>query len=69
MKESLHKDSWSLHFDGKHLEGREYQAVVLKNSDSEIKLATLDLNDGKAESIANGISGVKHCKWYLWCDR
>ena len=65
MKESLHKDSWSLHFDGKHLEGREYQAVVLKNPDSEIKLAALDLNDGKAESIANGISDVID-EYKLW---
>jgi len=65
MKESLHKDRWSLCFDGKHLEGREYQAVVLKNPDSEIKLAVLDLNDGKAESIANGISDVID-EYKLW---
>ena len=65
MKESLHKDRWSLHFDGKHLEGREYQAVLLKNCNSEIKLAALDLNDGKAESIANGISDVI-AEYNLW---
>jgi len=63
--ESLHKDRWSLHFDGKHLEGQEYQAVVLKNPDSEIKLAVLDLNDGKAKSIGNGISDVID-EYKLW---
>ena len=65
MKESLQKDRWSLHLDSKHLEGREYQAVVLKNPNSEIKLAALDLNDGKAESIANGISDVID-EYNLW---
>ncbi|XP_037793836.1 uncharacterized protein LOC119589289 [Penaeus monodon] len=65
MKESLRKDRWSLHFDGKHPEGREYQAVVLKNPDSEIKLAALDLNDSKAESIADGISDVID-EYKLW---
>ncbi|ELU18836.1 hypothetical protein CAPTEDRAFT_210307 [Capitella teleta] len=36
----------------------EYQAVVLKNSDSEIKLAALDLDHGKAETITESISSV-----------
>ncbi|ELU01839.1 hypothetical protein CAPTEDRAFT_196595 [Capitella teleta] len=40
---------------GKQLKDREYQAVVLKNSDSEIKL---DLDDGKAETITESNSSV-----------
>ena len=58
MKDSLHRDQWSLHFDGKKIDGIEFQAVVLKNQDREIKLAALELDGGKAETIANGISQV-----------
>ncbi|ELU15078.1 hypothetical protein CAPTEDRAFT_197258 [Capitella teleta] len=46
------------HFDGKRINNREYQALVLKNSHSEIKLAVLDLNDGKAKTTTESISSV-----------
>ncbi|ELT87419.1 hypothetical protein CAPTEDRAFT_188236 [Capitella teleta] len=49
---TLHQGKWSLHFDGKHLDGLEHQAVVLKNEEREIKLAVLRLKDGKAATIA-----------------
>ncbi|ELU17966.1 hypothetical protein CAPTEDRAFT_216517 [Capitella teleta] len=58
MTATLHKQTWSLHFDGKRINDREYQALVLKNSHSEIKLAVLDLNDGKAKTITESISSV-----------
>lgn len=37
----------------------------MKDPDSEIKLAALDLNDGKAKSIANDISDVVD-EYQLW---
>lgn len=58
MKSQLMLETWSLHFDGKKIGKKEYQAIVLKNSEREIKLAALELEDGKAETIANGISDV-----------
>ena len=55
---TLHREKWSLHFDGKRIQGIEYQAVVLKNAATEIKLAVLQLKDGTAATIAKGIQGV-----------
>ena len=55
MIENLHKEQWSLHFDGKKINHIDYQVVVLKNERTEIKLAVLKLEDGKAENIALGI--------------
>jgi hypothetical protein len=48
---TLHLEKWSIHFDGKHIEGFEYQAVVLKNEGKEIKLTVLKLKDGKAQGF------------------
>ena len=58
MKEYVPNREWCLHFDGKQLEKHEYQAVILTNPDSEIRLAALNLDNGKSETIANGISQV-----------
>lgn len=35
-----------------NIDGNEYQAVVIKNETSEIKLAALKLCDGKVETTA-----------------
>ncbi|CAI9727829.1 Hypothetical predicted protein [Octopus vulgaris] len=45
----------TLHFDGKHIDGNEYQVVVNKNETSQIKLAAMKLCDGRAEIIAEGL--------------
>ena len=58
VKEYVPNREWCLHFDGKQLEKHEYQAVILTNPDSEIRLAALNLDNGKSETIANGISQV-----------
>ncbi|CAI9719418.1 Hypothetical predicted protein [Octopus vulgaris] len=34
--DSLRNQKWSLHFDGNHIDGNEYQAVVIKNETNEI---------------------------------
>ena len=65
LKKTLHLQNWSLHFDGKKIEGTEYQAVVLKNEEREIKLAALALESGKAEPIASGIEDVIN-EYSLW---
>ena len=65
MKKSLNKEQWSLHFDGKKIEGREFQAVVIKNEKREVKLASMELDDGKAESITNGLADVL-TEYDLW---
>ena len=40
-KNSLNQKDWSLHFDGKITQHKEYQVIVLKNSNEEIKLSVL----------------------------
>jgi hypothetical protein len=62
---TLHLEKWSIHFDGKHIEGFEYQAVVLKNEGKEIKLTVLKLKDGKAQTIAEGLQDVLE-EFNLW---
>ena len=58
MKAQLKLETWSLHFDAKQIESKEYQAIVLKNSEREIKLAALELNNVKTKSIATEISDI-----------
>ena len=60
---TLHLEKWSIHFDGKHIKGFEYQAVVLKNESKEIKLTAL--KDGKAQTIAEGLQEVLE-EFNLW---
>ena len=62
---TLHLEKWSIHFDGKHIEGFEYQAVTLKNESKEIKLTALKLKDGKAQTIAEGLQDVLE-EFNLW---
>ena len=47
-----------MHFDGKHRKNTEYQVVVRKKENREVKLAVLALTDGKGETIFNGIKTV-----------
>ena len=61
----LHLEKWRIHFDGKHIEGFEYHAVVLKNESKEIKLTALKLKDGKAQTIAEGLQDVLE-EFNLW---
>ena len=65
MKEQLMLETWSLHFDGKKIGKEEYQAIVLKNPEREVKLAAIELENGKAETIANGIFDVIE-EFNLW---
>jgi hypothetical protein len=55
MKETLKTEEWALHFDGKHLHGKERQVIVLKNSTKEIRLGVLSCDNSRAATIANGI--------------
>ena len=65
LASTLHLEKWSLHFDGKHIEGFEYQAVVLKNESKEIKLTAIKMTDGKAQTIAEGLRNVLE-EFNLW---
>ena len=58
LVDTLHQENWSLHFDGKKMNGIEHQAMVLKNEAREIKLAVLQLKDGTAATIAAGLEVV-----------
>lgn len=54
-KQHLKLENWALHFDGKKINKKEIQVVVLKNDTKEIKLGVLVLENGKAVPIFNGI--------------
>ena len=62
---TLHLEKWSIHFDGKHIDGFEYQAVVFKNEAKEIKLSALKLKDGKAQTITERLQDVLE-EFNLW---
>ena len=57
-KEMLKQHEWSLHFDGKIIKKKEYQVIVLKNATKEIKLAVLELKDGKGSTIYEAVKMV-----------
>ena len=54
-----------MHFDGKHIDNQEYQVLVLKNEQREVKLAALDLPNGKADTVVKGIVAVLD-EYNLW---
>ncbi|CAI9740732.1 Hypothetical predicted protein [Octopus vulgaris] len=60
MKKTLHLENWSLHFDD-----REYQLLVLKNEEGEVKLEALQLENGKADTVVKGITSVLD-EYNLW---
>lgn len=64
-KTTLKNDDWCLHFDGKKIEKKEVQVIVIKNEFKEIKLAVLVLQSGKAVDIFNGIKQTLN-KFDLW---
>ncbi|KAI0985155.1 hypothetical protein GJ496_006848 [Pomphorhynchus laevis] len=47
--------NWCLHFDGFKNRGKEIQVLVLVNDNREVRIDVLFLNDGKVETIVNGI--------------
>lgn len=63
--ENLKNEHWCLHFDGKTIQKKEYQVVVLKNENREVRLAVLELVNGKGETIFNGIKTVLD-EFELW---
>ena len=65
MKRTLNLENWSLHFDGKRIDGQEYQVLVLKNEKREVKLEALDLPNGKADTVVKGITAVLD-EYNLW---
>lgn len=64
MVSTLHLEKWSIHFNGKHMEGFEYKVLVLKNEEKEIILTALKLKDGKAQTIAELLQDV--LEFNLW---
>ena len=65
MISTLHREKWSLHFDGKRIQGIEHQSVVLKSEAKKIKLIVLQLKDDTAATIAKRIQGVLD-EFNLW---
>lgn len=55
----------SIYFDGKIVDGHEYQILLIKNERREVKLNALCLNDGKTETLAAGI-GKTLDEFNLW---
>ena len=51
MKRTLKKENWALHFDGKKVNGKELQVVLIKN----VRLGVLTLENSRAQTIAMGI--------------
>ena len=47
-----------MHFDGKTIQKKEYQVVVLKNANREIRLAIVELANGKGKTIFDGIKAM-----------
>ena len=47
-----------MHFDGKSIQKTEYQVVVLKNENKEIRLAVVGLANGKGKTIFDGIKAI-----------
>ena len=51
IKKLRNGEPYCLHSDGKRLGGEEYQIVLLKNSEAEIKLGVLKCENGSAKAI------------------
>ena len=49
---------WALHFEGKKINGHEYEVVILQSELREVKLGALCLDNGKGNKIAHGIGGL-----------
>ena len=55
---TLHREKWSLHFDGKRIQGIEHQSMVLKSEAKEIKLTVLQLKDTASTIVKECVLGV-----------
>ena len=62
--ENLRHENWCLHYDGKTIQ-KEYQVVVLKNENKDIKLAVVELANGKRKAIFDGIKAILD-EYNLW---
>lgn len=51
--------------NGKKIGSKEIEVIVIKNSEREIKLAILELENGKSATILNAIKQVLN-KYDLW---
>lgn len=58
MRMKLKERDWCLHFDGKNVNKRERQVVLLSSPETVIHLKVLTLNDGTSNTIAKGILQV-----------
>ena len=58
FQETLQNEQWSLHFDGKVINNKEHQVVVLKNEAKEIRLSVLVFENSKSETIASGLTDI-----------
>lgn len=58
LKARLKHNHYSLHFDGKIIDKKEFQVVLLKNETEEIKLDILCLEDGKSQIIFDALHEV-----------
>ena len=63
--ENLRHENWCLHFDGKTIQKKEYQVVVLKNENKEIRLAVVELANGKEKTIYDRIKAILD-EFNLW---
>jgi hypothetical protein len=58
MKRTLKEENWALHFDGKKVNGKELQVVLIKNAEKEVRLGVLTLENSRAQTIATGIKDI-----------
>ncbi|CAI9716102.1 Hypothetical predicted protein [Octopus vulgaris] len=65
MEKTLHLENWPLQFDGKRIDDQEYQVLVLKNEQREVKLEALQLRNGKTDTDVKGITAVLD-EYNLW---
>ena len=63
--ENLRHENWCLHFDGKTIQKKEYQVVVSKNENKEIRLAVVELANRKGKTIFDGIKAILD-EYDLW---
>ena len=57
MKRTLKEENWALHFDGKKDNGKELQAMLIKNAE-KVRLGVLTLENSRAQTIAMGIKDI-----------
>ena len=58
MKRTLKEENWALHFDGKKVNAKELQVVLIKNAEKEVRLGVITLENSRAQTIAMGIKDI-----------